>query len=172
MVFLSTAVRRGRYTHQIKVKNIIEAKKHLEKGPYSVPSQKGVASSLEVDTKVRLVSPAGSGSLSSPPSSGDSVASELTPSPESTLPVTVNGLALAPGQITGNGFTSGDSEIGDLLEEALKTEAMVEIDPENFNYTPEAFANIDFDVSSRIGVRFVTTLKTPFSGFKQFWRGF
>ena len=141
IIFTVSAVRRGRYTHQVKVKNIIEAKKHLETKPYSVPNQKRSTSSSKSSS---VPQPSGSSSLSSPPSSAKISINGSQGSSGTSSDVTVNGIAISTGQVAATGLSS---ETKDLLAEAIQAHGLDDAD--TFEYHPEAFDNLEMDVRSK-----------------------
>ena len=134
MNFLSTAVRRGRYTHQVKVKNIMEAKRHIEKGPYSVPKTQGskAESNKMQENSTAVLSPSGSSSIGSPSSTS------------SGSSVTVNGIAMS----TNKGSTRLSTETRDILAEAIQAHGLVD-DDNDFEYSPETFDSLEMDVRSQ-----------------------
>ena len=134
MNFLSTAVRRGRYTHQVKVKNIMEAKRHIEKGPYSVPKTHGstAESNKMQENSAAVMSPSGSSSVGSPNSSS------------SGSSVTVNGIAMS----TNKGSARLSTETRDILAEAIQAHGLVDGD-NDFEYSPETFDSLEMDVRSQ-----------------------
>ena len=134
MNFLSTAVRRGRYTHQVKVKNIMEAKRHIEKGPYSVPkthASKAESNKMH-ENSTAVLSPSGSSSIGSPSSTS------------SGSSVTVNGIAMS----TNKGSTRLSIETRDILAEAIQAHGLVD-DDNDFEYSPETFDSLEMDVRSQ-----------------------
>ena len=176
-VFVSpTAVRRGRYTHQIKVKNIIEAKKHRAGiSPYEVPVK---SEATKQNKTTRSVTHIANGS----PNQGSPVSSEQLITPISVTEISsilqnnisttvpnnspmLNSVAYATTQnndfVQSNGIVQQNHNIGtvparvsDRLTSTGTSSSSIStsseengiLDTDFLNYSPDAFDGFEIEV--------------------------
>ena len=112
----------------------MEAKRHIEKGPYSVPKTHGskAEASKMYESSTTAMSPSGSSSVGSPSSTSTSSS------------VTVNEIAMS----TDKGSTRLSTETRDILAEAIQAHGLVDGD-NDFEYSPETFDSLEMDVRSQ-----------------------
>ncbi len=137
------------------MKNIIEAKKHQEKAPYSVPNQhsKGNGIKTEPDSSTFPTSPATA--YSSPNSSSSLESPPVDLLQDATLSSTSNDNSPATnGSVTVQELVKGYEALGadnaenvDLLAKVIEENGIGPNDADDFEYNPDAFDNFEMDVS-------------------------